>query len=231
MQRRSWFVGAFAVGLTTALKAGGSRAADQAGLSATRPEGAISLFDGRSLTGWLSRKGGPADWVVRDGYMVPVPGSGDIYSQRTFQDHQLHVEFWLPAMPAAKGQARANSGVYIQGRYEVQVLDSYGVEPKKDDCAAIYGVAAPLRNASRKPQTWQTYDIAFRAPRFEQGRLVEKARITLFHNNVMVQNNLEVPGPTPAELNRDLASPGPVLLQAHGDLVRYRNIWVLPING
>ena len=193
------------------------------------PKFATVLFEGKDLSGWVSRKGGPAGWKVRGNYMEVVPGSGDIYTKRTFGDFQLHVEFWLPYMPEAKGQARANSGVYLQGRYEVQVLDSYGLDSKDNDCGGIYKVAAPLVNACKKPQTWQKYDVAFRAPRCDAaGQLTEKARVTVFHNSVMIHNNLEITI-TAGELDGEVSKPGPLLLQDHGNLVRYRNIWIVPV--
>jgi hypothetical protein len=195
------------------------------------PKFAIVLFEGKDLSGWVSRKGGPAGWRVRGSYLEVVPGSGDIYTKRTFGDFQLHVEFWLPYMPEAKGQARANSGVYLQGRYEVQVLDSYGLDSKDNDCGGIYKVGAPLVNACKKPQTWQKYDVAFRAPRFDaSGKLTENARVTVFQNSVMIHNNLELPRTTtPGDLDGEVSKPGPILLQDHGNLVRYRNIWIVPV--
>jgi Domain of Unknown Function (DUF1080) len=193
------------------------------------PPFATVLFNGKDLTGWVSREGGPARWSVKDGYMEVVPKTGDIYTRGNFADFQLHLEFWLPYMPEAKGQARANSGVYLQGRYEVQVLDSYGLKLKNDDCGAIYKYATPLRNASKKPQVWQGYDIALRTPRFdENGQLKEKGRLTVFHNGIMIHNNLELNGPSGGALSNDQSKPGPILLQDHGNLVRYRNIWIIP---
>jgi hypothetical protein len=193
------------------------------------PSFAKVLFNGKNLTGWVSREGGPARWNVKDGYMEVVPKTGDIYTKDNFTDFQLHLEFWLPYMPDAKGQARANSGVYLQGRYEVQVLDSYGLKLKDDDCGAIYKYATPLRNACKKPQVWQGYDIALRTPRFdENGQLKEKGRLTVFHNGIVIHNNLELNGPSGGALSNDQSKPGPILLQDHGNLVRYRNIWIIP---
>ena len=193
------------------------------------PKFATALFEGKGLSAWVSRKGGPAGWQVKGSYMEVVPSSGDICTKRTFGDFQLHVEFWLPHMPEAKGQARANSGVYLQGRYELQVLDSYGLESKDNDCGAIYKVAAPLVNACKKPQTWQKYDVAFRAPRGDAaGRLTEKARVTIFQNSVMIHDNAEI-ATTSGALDDEVFKPGPILLQDHGNLVRYRNIWIVPV--
>ncbi|HTE17562.1 MAG TPA: DUF1080 domain-containing protein [Armatimonadota bacterium] len=198
------------------------------------PSGAIVLFDGKDLSRWVSRKdNGPAGWKVENGYAEIAPGSGDIYTRDTFGDFQLHVEWWLPHMPDARGQARANSGVYLQGKYEIQVLDSYGLESKDNDAGGIYKVAAPLRNASKKPEKWQSYDIAFRAPRYDaSGNLTEKVRVTVFHNGVMIHNNQEFdPQVTTSGLPGDFTKPGPILLQDHGNRVRYRNIWLLPVKG
>lgn len=193
------------------------------------PKEATVLFDGTNLSQWLSRKNGPAGWKLKDGYMEVVPKSGDIYTKDAFGDFQLHLEFWLPYMPDAKGQARANSGVYLQGRYEVQVLDSYGLDPKDDDCGAIYKIAPPLLNACKKPERWQTYDIAFRAPRFDDaGRLKEKGRVTVFQNGILIHNHQELPGPTRASMYNDIAKRGPIQLQDHGNPIRYRSIWVIP---
>jgi hypothetical protein len=193
------------------------------------PQQAKLLFSGKDLSQWLARKGGDAQWKVTDGYAEVGPGTGDIYTKEVFTDFQLHVEFWLPLMADHTGQARANSGVYLQGRYEIQVLDSYGLESKDNDCGGIYKVAAPLVNACRKPEEWQSYDIAFRAPRFDGDTLKEKARVTVFHNGVMIHNNLEIPNPTGGAMDEDMRKPGPLLLQDHGNLVRYRNLWILPV--
>jgi hypothetical protein len=194
------------------------------------PKFATVLFDGKDLSAWLARNGGAAGWKVRGGYMEVVPGSGDILTKQTFGDFQLHLEFWLPYMPTARGQERANSGVYLHGRYEVQILDSYGLQSNDDDCGAIYKVAAPLVNACKKPQVWQKYDVAFRAPRFDAGgRLTEKPRVTVFQNGVLVQNNLEIPTTTRGALDPGVSRSGPLLLQDHGNRVRYRNIWIVPV--
>jgi hypothetical protein len=192
------------------------------------PEFATVLFDGKDLSGWVSRRDGPAQWKVSDGYVEVVPGHGHIYTEKTFGDFQLHLEFWLPYMPQAKGQLRANSGVYLHGRYEIQVLDSYGLEPQKDDCGAIYNFAAPLRNACKKPQKWQSYDVALRAPRLDQnGQIKENPLLTVFQNGILIHNNLELIGPSGGALDPDVRKPGPLMLQDHDDLVRYRNIWVV----
>lgn len=192
------------------------------------PGDAIVLFDGSSLEAWHKRgSSDPAGWKVENGYMEVVPGTGDICSKELFYDCQVHVEFWLPLMADRTGQGRSNSGVYLQGRYEVQVLDSYGLDSKDDDCGGIYRTAAPLVNACRPPEHWQTYDIFFRAPRFNhKGVKVEPARISVLHNGVWIHHGLKVHEPTGGEIDHEFSQPGPLLLQDHGDPVRYRNVWV-----
>jgi hypothetical protein len=198
----------------------------------TAPKGALVLFNGADLSRWVNRRGsGPAGWKVGNGYMEVAPGTGDIQTQDTFTDYQLHVEFWLPYMPQARGQARANSGVYNQGRLEVQVLDSYGQPPRENEAGGIYGVATPIRNASKKPEKWQAYDIAYRAPRFDAaGKQMEQGQITVFHNGQLIHNNVGFDAQvTTAGVEGDVAKPGPILLQDHGNRVRYRNIWIIPV--
>jgi len=195
------------------------------------PSDAIILFDGKDLSEWVCRGSGePAKWKVENGYMEVVPGTGDIVSRKLFTDFQLHVEFWLPLMADAKGQARSNSGVYLQGRYEIQVLDSYGLDSKDDDCGGIYKLAAPMVNACRPPENWQTYDAFFIAPRFNQhGVKTKNARVSVLHNGVWIHHDLEVPGPTGGEIDHNFAEPGPIMLQDHGNYIRFRNIWVRPL--
>lgn len=194
-----------------------------------KPSDAVVLFDGRDLSQWVKTDGGePAPWRVENGYME-VRG-GNIRTRQAFGDCQLHVEFWLPLMADATGQARANSGVYLQGRYEVQVLDSYGLKSGGDDCGAIYGVAAPTVNACRPPRQWQSYDIIFRAPKFDdKGEMTDKARMTVLHNGVLIHENVELSAITTASTPGDPKAPGPVMLQDHGNAVRYRNIWIRPL--
>jgi hypothetical protein len=199
--------------------------ADEESMAA--PDAALRLFDG-GLDAWLARKGGPARWLVGDGFVEVVPGAGDIVTREHFGDFQLHVEFRVPLMNDAKGQARGNSGVYLQGRYEIQVLDSYGKDPENNDCGAIYKIAPPLRNACRKPEQWQTYDVAFRAARGRSGQITERARVTVFQNGLLIHDNFELPHSTHGALDADVAAAGPLLLQDHGTLVRYRNVWLLP---
>jgi hypothetical protein len=198
------------------------------------PQGAKVLFDGKDLSGWVTRGGRPAAWKIEDGY-VEVKG-GDIMTKEKFgPDFRLHVEFWLPLMEKAKDQGRANSGVFLQGRYEIQVLDSY----KNDTYAngsvgALYGIIAPNKEAQQKavkpPQQWNSYDITFRAPRVDdQGKVTEKGRLTVILNGVTLIDDGTFDHATGGALNNKLGEPGPLLLQDHGCKVRYRNIWLQPL--
>ncbi len=197
-------------------------------LGARPPEGAIVLLDGKSLDAWQSRGGEPAAWTLEDGYMIVKPGSGNIVTRDSFPgDFQLHVEFAVPYMPEAKGQARGNSGIYLQGRYELQVLDSYGLDSLDNDCGGIYKQHKPLVNACKPPLQWQTYDIDFQAPVLEDGKVVKKARATIKQNGVVIHDDVEIE-PTPGGIAGDTASAGPILLQDHGNLVQFRNMWILP---
>ena len=142
---------------------------------------------------------------------------------------KLHIEFRVPYMPDAKGQGRGNSGVYVQGRYEVQVLDSYGLESKNNDCGAIYEVAAPRVNACKAPTIWQSYDIEFQSPKFENGKKTEPTRMTVHHNGVKIHDNVKIPvDNTRAGAGGDPSKPGPIMLQDHGNPVQFRNIWLVP---
>jgi hypothetical protein len=189
------------------------------------------LFDGSNLDEWKSTGGGPAKWKVADGYLETKPGTGPIETKRKFGDIQLHVEWAAPDPPAGVGQDRGNSGVFLMGQFEIQVLDSYRADTYADGQAgAIYGQYPPLFNASRPPGEWQTYDIAFRRPRFDPaGTLREPARITVIHNGILVQNNEEPIGPTSwlkALPYTDQGDRGPIALQDHDHPVRYRSIWL-----
>jgi len=164
--------------------------------------------------------------------LVVKPGSPDIVTKRDFGDYRLHVEFWLPLMADQKDQARANSGVYNQGRYEIQVLDSYNNSTYQfDGCGAIYGQKDPDQNAIKPPEQWNTYDITFRAPRFgKDGKVTQKPRVTVFHNGLKIHDNVEIQGnATTSGIAGPQPKVGPILLQDHGCPVRYRNIWIVPI--
>lgn len=167
-------------------------------------------------------------WRLTEGAMEVQPGSGSLMTRDRFGSFDLHLEFRSPFMPAAKGQARGNSGVYVHGRYEIQVLDSYGLEGKENECGGIYKAAAPLLNMCAPPGQWQTYDIAFTAPQFDAaGNKTANARLTVRHNGVPIHQDLELPEATPGGVDQTEAPAGPLLLQDHSDLVQYRNIWVV----
>ena len=192
------------------------------------PEGAVVLFDGAGLDAWQSRSGGkPAPWKLLSGGVMEVAGGGDIMSKEKFGDHQLHLEFRLPYMPRAFGQARANSGVYVESRYELQVLDSYGLEGFDNECGGFYQIRRPDVNMCFPPLQWQSYDITFHpAKRGEDGKKSANARITVVHNGVVIHDHFELPHCTPGAVNEREGEPAGVLLQDHGNPVQYRNIWV-----
>jgi hypothetical protein len=195
------------------------------------PTAAKILFDGKNLDAWMRTKGKePAAWkLVTGGAMEVTKGAGNIMTKETFAGHfKLHVEFRVPYEPKNSGQSRGNSGIYVQGRYEVQVLDSYGLASKNNDCGAIYEIAAPLVNACKAPTIWQSYDIEFHAPRFENGKRVEPARMTVHHNGVKIHDDVQINSDnTRAGMAGDPSKPGPIMLQDHGNPVQYRNIWLL----
>ncbi len=199
------------------------------------PSDAVILFDGKDLSGWKSmRDGGAAKWLVQDGYMQVVARTGDLVTKQEFGDCQLHIEWATPAEVKGDSQGRGNSGVFLMGHYEIQVLDSYQNPTYfHGQAGAVYKQHAPLVNASRKPGEWQTYDIIFTSPRFDEiGKVTRRARVTVIHNGVLIQNNVEIYGETwndraPAYI----AHPpkGPLQLQDHGNPMRFRNIWVRPL--
>ncbi len=193
------------------------------------PSDAIVLFNGTDLSQWKGESGRDAKWKVQDGYME-VNGTGSIVTKQEFGDVQVHVEWATPSEVKGEGQGRGNSGVYLQGRYEVQVLDSYNNKTYYDgQAAAIYKISAPLVNASRKPGEWQSYDIIFRAPKPVDGKL-QPGAITVLHNGVLVQDHVPLKGEaTTAALLSGATAKGPLVLQDHGNPVRYRNIWIRPL--
>lgn len=198
------------------------------------PAGAVILFDGSSLEGWTGLDGSPARWTVRDGYIEVAGRTGDIRTTREFGDVQLHIEWTAPVPVTGDSQGRGNSGVFMMGTYEIQVLDSYDNPTYADGYAgSVYGQHPPIFNAMRQPGEWQVYDIAFRRPRFDAaGALLSPARLTIFHNGVCVQNNVELRGPTEWMAPRPYAPHAdklPLRLQDHGNPVRFRNIWALEL--
>jgi hypothetical protein len=205
-------------------------------LAAARPpEGARALFDGSGLDRWEAAGGGPAPWRVRDDVLEIVPGAGSIRTRASFRDFRLHLEFLVPPSPPPdpgedRGN-RGNSGVYLQERYEVQILDSFGFPSETWDCGALYRYRAPDTNAARPAGRWQTCDITFRAPRWEgdgdSARKTTNARITVVHNGVPIHRNVELDRKTGAG-RAEGPEPRPILLQDHGSPVRFRNIWIIP---
>jgi len=205
------------------------------------PEGAIVLFDGTDFAQWKhpadSKAGRPATeeikWKIVDDAMEIMPRTGSIITKQNFHDFKLHVEFMIPERaPDDTRRFFGNSGVYIQGRYEVQILDSYGVELELQDCGAIYKTRVPDKNVCKKPGQWQSYDITFRAPRFEgrgkNAKKIENARVTVLQNGVMIHNDVEIPDKTGSGWAEG-PEPGPILLQEHGHKVQFRNIWIIPL--
>ncbi|MBM3836178.1 MAG: DUF1080 domain-containing protein [Verrucomicrobia bacterium] len=195
------------------------------------PSDAIVLFDGKDLSQWQSANGGEAKWTVADGCMT-VNRTGSIRTKEEFGDVQLHVEWATPSEVKGEGQGRGNSGVYLQGRYEIQVLDSYNNKTYPNGQAgAFYGHAVPLVNASRKPGEWQTYDIIFHAPKLAtEGKSATHGSFTVFHNGVLIQDHIPIkPEPTTAAEFKGASLKGPLILQDHGNPVRFRNIWIRPL--
>jgi hypothetical protein len=196
------------------------------------PSDATVLFGGTDLSAWKSKKdGGPAKWKVENGYMEVVKGTGYVETVQAFGDCQLHVEWMAPSPAVGQDQDRGNSGVFLMGMYELQIVDSYeNVTYADGQAAAVYGQYPPLVNASRPPGQWQTYDIVFRGPRFDAaGKVTRPARMTVLHNGVLVQDDVELVGPTANKARPPYAAhPArlPLALQDHDHPVRFRNIWI-----
>jgi hypothetical protein len=200
------------------------------------PADAVVLFDGTSLDGWVSVKTGEAaPWKVDDGFMEVVSRTGDIRTTAEFGDCQLHIEFRTPSEVIGDSQGRGNSGVFLMGRYEIQVLDGFQNPTYADGMTgAIYGEYPPLVNACRPPGEWQSYDVIWIAPRFDGDRLVSPPFCSVIHNGIVVQYHRELIGPTSHKVVGDWQPHGPVgplKLQDHGNPVRFRNIWYRPLSG
>jgi 3-keto-disaccharide hydrolase len=186
-------------------------------LEAKPPKDAIVLFDGKNTDAW---KGGK---IVEGKYL-----DAGTTSKEEFQDFALHLEFQTPFMAEARGQARGNSGMYLQNRYEVQVLDSFGLEGENNECGGIYQIAKPLVNMCFPPLSWQTYDVEMKGARFDaSGKRTSEAVVTIKQNGVVIHDNLKLPKITPGGAGQEAPGKGPLFLQNHGDPVRFRNIWVV----
>lgn len=185
-------------------------------LGAKAPEGAVVLFDGSSADGWEGGK------LSEDGLLME-----GVTSKQKFGSCTGHIEFLLPYMPEARGQARGNSGCYFQGRYEVQMLDSFGLEGADNECGGLYKISKPALNMCYPPLSWQTYDFDFNAAEYDGDKKVKDATLTILHNGVEIQKDVKLPSDTTAAPNKEGPGPGPIFLQNHGNPVRYRNIWVV----
>ena len=198
------------------------------------PSDATALFNGTDLTGWRGRDG-EAQWKVESGYMEVTP-TGDIETVEHFGDCQLHVEWASPAVVTGDSQGRGNSGVFLSGLYEIQVLDCHDNPTYADGLTgAIYGQSPPLVNACRPPGEWQTYDVIFESPRWQGGKLSIPGFMTVLQNGILLHHRQEMRGPTTHRnvTNYDTPHPpqGPLKLQDHGNPVRYRNIWIRALTG
>jgi hypothetical protein len=203
--------------------------------NAAAPSDATVLFDGKDLSKWKNNKGGEATWKVENGYMQVAPKAGDISTKEEFGDFQLHLEFATPEKVEGHSQGRGNSGIFLHGIYEMQVLDCYENPTYADGQAgALYGQYPPLVNPIKKPGEWQSYDIIFEAPQFDkEGKLIKKANVTSILNGVVVQHKKEYMGPSKhkevSSYDGIKSSRGPIGLQDHGNPMRFRNIWIRPL--
>lgn len=204
--------------------------------NAPAPSDAVVLFDGTDLSKWETDNGRPAGWKVENGYMEVVKGKGNIHTKAEFSDFQLHLEFATPAKVVGNSQGRGNSGVFLLGQYELQVLDSYDNPTYADgQCGAMYGQMPPLVNACKPPGQWQSYDIIFEAPRWDAaGKLIKKACVTVLQNGVLLHHKDEYIGTTGhktlGNYDHTRSSSGPIALQDHGNPMRFRNIWIRPLS-
>ena len=200
------------------------------------PSDAIVLFDGKSVDKWYSgKKGEPCKWTIENGDLISVAKAGYVFTNDDFGDFQLHVEWHSPNPPHGDSQGRGNSGVFLHGKYEIQVLDCYNNPTYPDGSAgSVYGQHPPLVNASLPPGEWQVYDIVFTGPKYKDGKLDKPAYVTVIHNGVVTQNHAEILGNTG---HRTLGKydgkteKGPIGLQDHGNPVHFRNIWIRPLKG
>ena len=190
----------------------------------------VLLGPGSGMAAWTHADGRDGTWVVDEAGVMTVNGTGNLVSRATFGDHRIELEFWCPAVDRSLGIDRGNSGVYVQGIYEVQVLDSYEMPIQDNSCGAIYGISPPAVNASAPPETWQRYRIDLRAARLgPDGALIEPARMSVWHNGILVQDDVEVPRVTPGGLGDAVVATGPLMLQDYGEPVRFRDVVVTPL--
>jgi hypothetical protein len=201
----------------------------------TAPSDALILFDGKDLNQWESSKlkGTTAPWTIKDGILTVKPGSGDIQTKQTFEDFQLHLEWKSPDVIKGQGQGRGNSGVFLQGVYEIQILDNNNNPTYVNgQAASVYKQRQPLVSAVKPAGEWHFYDILYTAPRFNaDGVLIKKGTVTVLHNGVVVHYNTQIEGTTEyiGMPKMTAHGPGPITLQDHGDLVNFRNIWIRPL--
>jgi hypothetical protein len=201
------------------------------------PSDAIVLFNGRDMESWTTRHGAPATCQAVDSEMICRSGDGDTMTKQTFGDAQIHLEFKVPYMPNQTGQLRGNSGVYVHGAWEVQILDSFENPTYPDGMlGSIYSFSSPLVNAARPPEQWQTYDIVVRMPVCDaEGALVQPGRMTVSLNSILVQDDTKLDRLGPGHIDKALCEPGPLLLQDHSGfegpmtIMRFRNVWVRPL--
>ena len=204
------------------------------GNSSKPPSDAIVLFNGTDLQAWTTRDGAPAGCQATDVEMVCRSGDGDVMTSQTFGDAQIHVEFKVPHMPNETGQARGNSGVYVHGAWEVQILDSFENPTYPDGMlGAVYSFSAPLVNAARPPEQWQSYDIVVRMPLCDaDGALTKPGSMTVSLNGILVQENVRLDRLGPGHIDKTLCTPGPLLFQDHSGfsgpmtVMRFRNVWI-----
>lgn len=233
---RSLAVAGIALAVLAPFAFGGARSTQEKeprvvtpGVAGGPPSDAVVLFDGKDFSKFRGEQSPEPKWKLEDGFME-VSGAGGIFSKQEFGDCQLHIEWAEPTEVNGDGQGRGNSGVYLMGRYEIQVLDSYNNKTYfNGQCGAFYGYNAPLVNACRKPGEWQQYDIVFHRP-VVSGTKKEPGSFTVFQNGILIQDHIPIPvESTVAAPNQELLSKGPLFLQNHGNPVRYRNIWVRPL--
>ncbi len=202
---------------------------------APAPSDAVILFDGKQLGNWQQGDGSSAKWKIEDGYMEVAPKTGSIRTKNKFADFQLHIEFATPIKVDGNSQGRGNSGILLNGVYEIQVLDSYNNPTYPDgQCGGLYGQSPPLVNASKAPGQWQSYDIIFESPRWDKdSKIMKKASVTLIHNGVLLHHKKEYAGTTPHRANGNYDRPHPaemyIELQDHNNPMRFRNIWLRSI--